>query len=234
MSIFESWIDYFPDFLQGLWVTIQLTLWALLVGLPLGTFFALLGLHSNKAIRYASIIVVEIGRGIPGLVVLYLVYFGLPQVDVALPAFMAAVVALGFTTAAYTSEIIRGGIKSVDRGQFEGAAAVSLSNAKTMRLVILPQAIKKVIPPLIGFGVLLYQGTSLAYAISVPELLSRAYNIASITYQFTAALLLAGLMYASISLTITLLARSSFRPWRTRADSSNLSLPSEEKNALNI
>ena len=215
MNVFDPWIEYLPEFLQGLWVTIQLTFWALLFGLPLGTFFALVGMHSRKVIRYASITVVEIGRGIPGLVVLYVVYFGLPQVDLVLPAFIAAVIGLAFTTAAYTSEIIRGGIRSMDRGQFEAAAALSLSSAQGMRLVILPQAIKKVIPPLIGFGVLLYQGTSLAYAISVPELLSRAYNVATITYQFTSALLLAGLMYAAISLTVTTLSRTSLRPRRS-------------------
>ena len=207
MNVFDPWAGYFPEFLQGLGVTIQLTFFALLIGIPLGAIFALLGLHSRRIVRYASIALVEIGRGIPGLVVLYLVYFGFPQVDLVLPAFASAVIGLAFTTAAYTSEIIRGGIRSIDRGQFEAAAALSLSPSQEMMLVILPQAIKRVIPPLIGFGVLLYQGTSLAYAISVPELLSRAYNTATITYQFTSAFLLAGVMYAVISLAVTMLSR---------------------------
>ncbi len=91
-------------------------------------------------------------------------------------------------------------------GHREAARALSLTPAQELRLVVLPQALRKVIPPLIGFAIILYQGTSLAFAIGVPELLSRAYNAASITFQFTAALTLAGVMYAVVSLAATALA----------------------------
>jgi polar amino acid transport system permease protein len=202
----STWIELFPDLLPGLWVTIKLTLFALALGLPVGVVFAALSSAPSRWVRWPIIVVVEIGRGVPGLIVLYLVYRGLPQVDVVLSSFISAAVGLGFSTAAYTAEIIRAGIAAVPTGHREAARALSLSSFQEFRLVVLPQALKTVIAPLIGFAIILYQGTSLAYAISVPELLSRAYNAASITFQFGAALTLAGVMYAVVSLTATALA----------------------------
>lgn len=202
----STWIDLFPDLLPGLWVTIKLTGFALILGLPAGVVLAALSSAPSRWIRWPVITLVEIGRGVPGLIVLYLVYRGLPQVEVVLSAFVAASIGLGFSTAAYSAEIIRAGIKAVPVGHREAARALSLSSFQEFRLVVLPQALKAVIAPLIGFAIILYQGTSLAYAISVPELLSRAYNAASITFQFGAALTLAGVMYAVVSLTATALA----------------------------
>jgi polar amino acid transport system permease protein len=202
----NTWIDMFPEMLPGLWVTIKLTVFALVVGLPSGLALAALSSAPARWVRWPTIALVEIGRGLPALIVLYLVYRGLPQADLVLSAFVSAGIGLGFTTAAYTAEIIRAGINSVPRGHREAAQALSLTSFQEFRLVVLPQALKAVVPPLIGFTIILYQGTSLAYAISVPELLSRAYNIASITLQFGSALTLAGVMYAVVSLTATALA----------------------------
>lgn len=210
-DLLAQWVDLLPDLAPGLWVTIQLTLASLAVGLPVGTLLAIGASARTRWVRWPVVVVVEVGRGIPGLVVLYLVYRGLPQVGLTLDAFLSAVVGLAFSTAAYSSEIIRAGIASVPPGQREACQALSLTTAQELRLVVLPQALRTVIPPLIGFSIILYQGTSLAFAIGVPELLSRAYNAASITYQFTAALTLAGLLYAAISLTATSLAGSRGR-----------------------
>nr|WP_275940986.1 amino acid ABC transporter permease [Nocardioides zeae] len=197
--------------MPGLWVTIKLTLLALGLGLPCGVVLAGLSAAPSRWVRWPVIVVVEIGRGVPGLIVLYLVYRGLPQVDVVLSAFLSAGVGLAFSTAAYTAEIIRAGIAAVPVGHREAARALSLSPLQEFRLVVLPQALRTVIAPLVGFSIILYQGTSLAYAISVPELLSRAYNAASITFQFGAALTLAGAMYAVVSLTATALAGARSR-----------------------
>jgi len=201
-DLLQKWADYLPQFFPGLIVTLELTIVAILIGLPLGVLFALLSSSPRRAVRFGAITIVELGRGTPGLIVLYLVYFGLPSAGLTLDSFPSAALALGFSTAAYTSEIIRGGIRAVAAGQGEAAAALALSPIQQMRYVILPQAVRKVIPPLVGFTILLYQGTSLAFKISVPELTSRAYNIASITYDFAPALILAGLMYSAISLAL--------------------------------
>lgn len=204
-TILGQWPDLFPVLLPGLWVSIKLTLAALVIGLALGLCFALAGTSSRGWLKWLSIGLVELFRGLPGLIMLYLIYYGLPQVGLTLPNFIAASVALGITTGAYTSEIIRAGITAVPRGQREASRALGLKPWKELRLVVLPQALRIVIPPLIGYGIILFQGTSLAFAISTPELLSRAYNAASISFQYTAALTLAGLMYLVISIAGVLL-----------------------------
>lgn len=194
------WHGYLPSFLAGLRVTLELTGTSLLIGLPLGVLFALGSISTSRAVRWSFITIVEIGRGAPGLIVLYFVYYGLPQMHLTWSSFISATIALGFVTSAYSAEIFRAGINAVPAGQWEASQALGLSRGKELRLVVLPQAIRIVVPPVVGFSILLFQTTSLAYAVSVPELLSRAYNEASITYQFTATLTLAGVMYAVISL----------------------------------
>lgn len=206
MEFIDQWVTFFPDFLPGLLVTVELTVVSLLIGLPLGIALAVAVSSGSRAIRWPSIAVVELGRGVPGLILLYLVYFGLPQAGLTLPNFLSVAIALGISTSAYTSEIFRAGLQAVPKGHREAGRALGLSPWKELRLVVLPQALKIVVPPLIGFAIILYQGTSLAFAIATPELLSRAYNAASITFQFTAALTLAGVMYAAISLAAVALA----------------------------
>lgn len=214
-STVSQWGTYLPDFLRGMKVTLELTGTSLLVGLPLGVLLALASASPQRPIKWLFIGVVEIGRGAPGLIVLYLVYYGLPQIHLIWTSFACATIALGFTTGAYTAEIFRAGINAVPVGQREASRALGLSYVSELRLVVLPQAIKIVVPPIVGFSILLYQGTSLAFAISVPELLSRAYNTATITYQFTAALTLAGVMYAVLSLIAVALLRTR---WPRRTD----------------
>jgi polar amino acid transport system permease protein len=208
MDLLRQWQEFFPEFLPGLWLTLRLTVATLALGYPLGAALAVAVSSSRRAIRWPSIALVELGRGAPGLIVLYLVYYGLPQVGLTLTNFLAATVALGISTAAYSSEIFRAGLLAVPAGQREASKALGLKPFKEFRLVVLPQALKFVVPPLIGFAVLVYQATSLTFAISTPELLSRAYNTASITFQFTAALTLAGVMYAVISLLAIALVRN--------------------------
>jgi polar amino acid transport system permease protein len=200
VNLLQQWADLFPALWPGLLVTVRLTLAAAVVGVPLGVAFAVAQSARSRAVRWGAVAVVEVGRGAPALIVLYLAYYGLPQVGLALPSFTAASLALAVTTGAYTSEVFRAGLAAVPAGQREASAALGLSRGKEFRLVVLPQAVRTVVPPLVGWLVLLYQGTSLAFAVSTPELLSRAYNAASISYQFTAALTLAGLMYATLSL----------------------------------
>ncbi|RNL61953.1 amino acid ABC transporter permease [Nocardioides marmoriginsengisoli] len=214
MSTLNEWQDYLPDYLDGLKVTLRLTGVSLAGGLPLGLLLALAMTARRRTVRWPAILLVEIGRGAPALVVLYFVYYGLPQLDLTWSSFVCAAIALGFTTAAYTADIFRAGINSIPVGHREACQALGLSHGQELRLVVLPQAIRVVIPPLIGFCILLYQGTSLAFAVSVPELLSRAYSQASITYQFTSTLVLAGLVYAAISLSAVALMRARW-PGRT-------------------
>lgn len=200
MTFFNDWVDYFPDLLGGLGVSLQLTLVTLLIGLPAGLLLALGAGSRNKVLRMITITVIEIGRGTPALVVLQLFYFGLPSAGLTLTSFVAASLALAFTTAAYTSEILRGGLQAVPGGEVEAAHALGMARRDILRFVVIPQGVRIAIPPLMGFAIMVFQATSLAYTIAMPELMSQAYSIGSITFRYLSILTLAGLMYALITI----------------------------------
>ncbi|TVU63877.1 amino acid ABC transporter permease [Paenarthrobacter nitroguajacolicus] len=200
MTFFNDWVDYFPDLLGGLGVSLQLTLVTLLIGLPAGLVLALAAGSKKRVVRVVAIGVIEVGRGTPALVVLQLFYFGLPTAGMTLTSFVAASLALAFTTAAYTSEILRGGLQAVPSGEVEAAHALGMARGDILRFVVIPQGIRIAIPPLMGFAIMVFQATSLAYTIAMPELMSQAYSIGSITFRYLSILTLAGLMYALITI----------------------------------
>lgn len=203
MSLVERWPQWLPQLLEGLWTSVQLTAAFLAIGLPLGLLFAL-ALSARGPVRAAAMAVVEVGRAIPVLVLLYLVYFGLPDAGLSLTGFVSATAALGFSFAAYTSEVFKAGIAAVGKGQREAARAIGLSRAKELRLVVLPQGVRIVIPPILGWAVVFFQATSLAFAIAVPELMSRAYTIGAGSFRYLSVLLLAALLYAAVAIPASL------------------------------
>jgi polar amino acid transport system permease protein len=154
----------------------------------------------HKWVRVVAIIVVEVGRGTPALVMLQIVYFGLPSAGLTVGSFVAAVVALALTTGAYTSEILRAGLQAVPHGEVEAASALAMSNRDTLRFIVIPQGVRIAIPALLGFAILILQATALTFTIALPELLSRAYSIGSNTFRYLDVLLLAGLLYLLITL----------------------------------
>ncbi|MBK0422044.1 amino acid ABC transporter permease [Leucobacter sp. CSA2] len=200
MSFFEDLTTYLPTLLSGLWVSLRLTAVILVVGLAGGLLLAIGSLARNRILRMIVLIVVEIGRGTPALVVLQLIYFGLPTVGTALDSFAASVIALSLTTAAYTSEIMRGGLQAVPEAEVEAADALGMSRLDALRFVVIPQGIRIAIPPLVGFSIMIFQATSLAYSIAVPELMSQAYSIGSNTFRYLSILSLAGLLYLMITI----------------------------------
>jgi len=199
-SFFADWPRWVLELLPALWVSVRTALLILAVGLPAGLLLAVAVTYGSLVVRIVALVVVEVGRGMPGLVTIYLVYFGLPSQGLTLSALATAIVALGITTAAYTSEIFRGGLNAVGRGQYEGASAVGLTRWKTLRYVILPQAVRIVIPPTLGFAIQLFQATALLFVIGLPELLSRAYDIGNVTFRYLSVLVLAGLLYAVVAI----------------------------------
>lgn len=201
-----EFVEYLPRLGKGLLVSLQLTVISVVIGYVIGLFFALGSSARSRSIRWPAIAVVEIGRGIPALVVLYMVYFGLPAFGVLLENFAAASVALTFTVAAYSSEMIRAGIASVPRGQREAAQALGLNGTTTFLRVILPQGIRSSIPALMGLAIMSFQGTSLAYSISVNELMSQAYQISTITFEYLAVYGVTGLIFAAIAVPATWLS----------------------------
>lgn len=197
MSDLAEWL---PELLNGLVISINVTLGSLLIGIPLGLVLALGVQAKSRTLRALCLVIVEIGRGAPALVLLQFVYFGLPTTGLTLTSYAAAIAALSWNTGAYTSEIIRAGLQSVPRGQKEAAAAIGLSRMDELRFVVLPQGLRVAIPALLGFSILIFQSTSLCFAIALPELISRAYEIGSSTFRYFPVLLVAGALYAAISI----------------------------------
>jgi len=199
MNILNDWPSFLPGLLAGLGVSVQVALLSLLIGIPGGLLLAIGAGSKKKPVRTLIIGIVEIGRGTPALVVLQIFYFGLPASGLTLSSMGASVVALAATTAAYTSEILRGGLQAVPQGEVEAAGALGMSRRDTLRFIVIPQGFRVAIPSLIGFAILIFQATSLAYTVAMPELLSQAYSIGSTTFNYLSVLVLAGLMYAAIT-----------------------------------
>jgi polar amino acid transport system permease protein len=208
--------EWFLTLLPGLGVSLALTGTFLLVGLPLAVVLAVgLGAH-NRLLRTIAQTAVEIFKGMPALVMVYLVYFGTPQIGVDISAFLAAAVALAISFAGYACDSFRAGFDAVPIGQREGANALGLGRGHAFVYVVLPQALKIALPPLIGWTVVYFQATSLAYAISVPELLARAYQEATTNFQYFSLIGLAALMYLMICVPLSLLSEHLFTPRRRR------------------
>lgn len=197
-----------PDLVAGLLVTLQLTVVSVGAGIPAGLVLALLTSSPRRYIAWPVIAVVEVLRGAPVIVLLQLIYYGLPAEGVTIAAMPSVWIAIGLSTAAYGSEIIRAGLQSVDPGQVEAAHALALSRRDTLWLIVLPQGLRVCIPPLLGLSIQMFQATSLAFALSVPELISRAYNLGSASFRYLEYLSLAGVLYAAVALpAIRLVAR---------------------------
>lgn len=199
-SVFSGWGADLPHLLSGLGVALELTGVSLLLGFPGGLLTALLVSSHRRLARLVGLAIVEVGRGLPLLVLLYIVYQGLPQIQVSLTAFLSAVVAFAWSTAAYSSEMFRASLNALPKGQTEAALASGMGQVDTFRFVLLPQALRIAIPPLLNLAVQIFQATALAYVITVPEIMQHAYFLGTVSFLYLNVFLLAGLLYAAVTL----------------------------------
>lgn len=207
MDLITQWLNWLPNLAPGLLVSLQLTGLSLLFGFPLGLLFAVMAAAKIAPLQWISFFFVEIGRGLPALVLLYLMYFSLPDAGITLTSFTTAVIALSWNTGAYASEYFRAGIAAVPLGQREAALTSGLRGWTGFRLIILPQALRISTPPLAGLAVLIFQGSALAFVIAVPELMSKAFEIGSITFQYLSVYTLTAVIYGSLTLVFLGLVR---------------------------
>ncbi|WP_298921024.1 amino acid ABC transporter permease [uncultured Roseobacter sp.] len=196
-------LRYLPEFAWGLWATLWISFVCLIGALVLGTLVTVARRSQKRWISAPVTAYVEAIRSTPLLVQLYIVYYGLSQIpvlNVPLPALACGIFALTIHTAAYMSEIIRGGIEAVDRGQFEGAKAVGMSERQTMINIIYPQAFAKIIPSLLGQAAVLVKDSSILSFIAVFELLGAGLIILSDRVMPTEAFMTAAFGYLLIYL----------------------------------
>lgn len=187
----------FPLLLGGLFNTVLLGLVAIVFGTTIGVFVCLARLYAAKPIRLLAVLYIDLLRAMPVLVVLILIYYALPFVGIVFSSFTAAAIALSIVLGAYSAEVVRAGIQAVPHGQFEAASALGLHFWLTMRKVILPQAIRIVIPPQASNCVSIIKDTSLASVVATTDLLKQATD-AQALYANPTPLLGAALIYVAI------------------------------------
>jgi polar amino acid transport system permease protein len=196
---------YFPFLLKGTLITLEISLLSLLLGLVFGLSAALCKLGRNPILRGISSFYVWIIRSTPLLVQLFIIYFGLPQLKIDLGPFVSGVLGLALNVGAYNAETIRGGIISVPRGQTEAARSLGMSHSLAMRRVILPQALRIIIPPLGNNFVILIKDTSLVSTITLVELTLTAQRFIGSTYKPFEMYMMAAMLYATLTTTASFL-----------------------------
>jgi len=187
----------FPILLRGLGMTLTLGLTAMVMGTILGLGVALVRLYAPKPLRLLAVFYVDIIRALPVLVVLILIYYALPFGGIVLSSFSAAAIALSMVLGAYTAEVMRAGIQAVPKGQFEAASALGIHFWLAMRKVILPQAMRIVIPPHASNCVSIMKDTSLASVVAMSDLLKQATD-AQALFANPTPLIGAALIYVAI------------------------------------
>jgi His/Glu/Gln/Arg/opine family amino acid ABC transporter permease subunit len=203
-----------PSLLRGARVTLTITALVLLLGVPAGLLVAMARLSGLRPLTAAATAYVEAVRGTPLLMQIYVIYFVLPVWGINLPQWTAAIAALSLNAAAYISEIFRAGIQSIDAGQTEAARALGLNYAGAMRWVILPQTLRRVLPPLTNEAVALLKDSSLVSIIAINELMRVGSLIAVQTAAATTIYIEVALIYLVMTLPLTHLVRSLEARWQ--------------------
>lgn len=199
------WSDL-QQLLWGFGLSLLLLLFGLTLSLAGGLVVALGALSPRPWLRRPAVLYVELIRGLPMLFLVYFLYFGIIEL-VTLPMFPAAVLAFGITYSAFIGEVYRAGIESVDPGQTEAARALGLSARQTMRFVVLPQAIRNILPALGNESIALWKDTALASAIGVEEMMRRAKIIGGREFNFFEVLVHIGVLYILVSLVLSRIQR---------------------------
>jgi polar amino acid transport system permease protein len=190
----EVMLDSLPARLRGLRNTLILSFFSILCGIALGLVVSLIRLYAPRPLRGLAIVYIDLFRAMPMLVILILVYYALPFVGVRFSSWTSAVLAFSLVMGAYSAEVFRAGIEGVPRGQFEAAAALGLPFILTLRRVVLPQAMRSIIPPMTGNCVSMFKDTSLASTVALPELLNEATNSQAL-YANPSPLIMAAIIY---------------------------------------
>ena len=201
---FDLVIRSFPLLLMGAGVTVQITALSVGFGLLIGMFVGIARLAKLTPVRLAATVYVDFIRGTPLLVQIFLIYFALPIIlGTRIDPFVAAITACSINSGAYVAEIFRGGIQSIDKGQVEAGRSLGMSWAQTMRYIILPQAFKRIIPPLGNEFIAMLKDSSLVSVIGFEELTRRGQLIIARTYGSFEIWLTVAFIYLLMTLTIS-------------------------------
>ncbi len=198
--------DYLPKIVEAFWLTIVLALCVILAGVAAGLALAVVRSLAVRPLNWLIIFVVDLFRALPPLVVIVLFYFGLPAAGLSLSGFAATWLSLALVLMAFTEEIFWAGITAVPKGQWEAARSTGLGFLQTLRLVVLPQAIRMTVPPLVNRTIAITKGTALGSVVAVPEILGAAQAGVSFSFNPT-PLTLAAIAYLVLFVPVVILGR---------------------------
>jgi len=191
----DIFLEFYPLFLRGLGVTVFVTIISCFSGTILGTFLALGKIYGNKFVSVVVRIFISIIRGTPLLVQLFIIYYGLPAYGIRLTPITAAVISFIINSGAYQAEYLRGSIQSISGSQLKAAQSIGMSKWQGIRYIILPQALRRVIPAWTNEFIYMIKYSSLAYVIGARELMTEGKLIASRNYQFFNVYFIVALIY---------------------------------------
>ncbi|MEJ8554366.1 amino acid ABC transporter permease [Tepidibacter sp. Z1-5] len=194
---------YYMFFLIGTKNTVLLSICSVFIGVILGLFVSLMKLSKNKVLNIISSVYIEILRGTPILVQLFIVYYGLPTLGIDMPPFVAGIIALSINSSAYVAEIVRAGIQAVDKGQMEAARSLGMSNRMAMRYIIIPQGLKNILPALGNEFIVLIKESSIVMVVGIPEVMYNTNIVRGNTFQPFEPLIVAAIIYFILTFTLS-------------------------------
>lgn len=204
MTFWELFIKTMPGYKDAVIATVEITVLGLVIGMVIGLFFAFLKVNKLKVLNYVADIYITLIRGTPLVVQIFILYFGLVHF-VDLGRFLSGGIALGVHNGAYIAEIFRGSIQSIDRGQSEAARSLGMSYPLTMRRIVLPQALRRAIPPLGNQFIIALKDSSLVAFIGFQDLFNRAQRIQSATGLAMESYIIVGIYYLLLVLVLSII-----------------------------
>ena len=217
---FEFLTTYWPFYIEGLKITIIYSIFAVIFGIILGVMLALMKLSKLKVFKAFAVSYINFVRGTPILVQIYIVYFGLFSFGINLADSTAGIAALAINSGAYVAEIVGAGIEAVDRGQIEAARSLGMSHFATTRLLVIPQAIKNILPALCNEFIVTTKNTSMLSIIGIHDLMYNTDTIRGNTLLAFEPLIIAAIIYFTISYVLTKLIGMLERRLRASDDRS--------------
>lgn len=197
-----------PHLLPGIPWTLLISFGGLAIGFIIGIIFGLMRISSSRLIRWPAVVYVEVFRGTPILVQVLFIFYGLPQLlGSPVNALTAGIAAIAVNSGAYISEVVRGGVQSIERGQHEASLSLGLSRTQAFRYIIWPQAFRRMIPPLGNQGIISIKDTSLFSVIGVGELVRQGQIYIATTFTALEVYFMVALMYLAITWSLSLLLR---------------------------
>ncbi|MED4240430.1 amino acid ABC transporter permease [Priestia megaterium] len=200
--------DHLSFLMEGFWVTLKVAFISIVLSFLIGSIVGILRYACIPVLSHVLAFVVEIIRNLPLLLIIFFTYFALPEIGIDMEITSAAIVALTVFESAMISEIIRSGLKSIEKGQIEAARSSGLNYYQTLRFVVLPQALRRMVPPLVSQFISLLKDTSLAVVIALPDLLHNAQIIYGQKQSYVVPMfLIIAMMYFIVNYALSLIAR---------------------------